>query len=452
MADQPPPPQACPARGCNYNTPINVPTWELVLGLMNAHNQAAHPVQAPQAGHGHPGGGDQGASGKLDKRPRPQATTDMSEHDFKFFENEWTLYKRATNLTGQTLIDELYSTMSDDLRKLAFDQGDVSAINTEAAMMERIKSLAVSVLHAAVHTVTLHEAEQSQGESVKTFAARVRGIAANCALEIQCTADGCTQMVNYTEATVYHVVLAGLLDRDLQARCTAQALLGHITDINTLVAYCTAEESSKISQAGTVASVRKSSYKKQKAGAGGQGTSRAENKGCYHCGAHHSGYSAATRAKECKAFKADCSNCGKTGHYARFCKGEKKSSGRIDEVKEQEQDSSSAGATGTNNLIEFSFFTIETANKYEVLGDNIPDRERWPDNTRHHGRQGDKGWRRSTVPGRGRRKPRPPQQPVRAPEWVGGQVSVIQQPPAQIPIAHMVYDYDKGWQQATIMT
>ena len=48
--------------------------------------------------------------------------------------------------------------MSDDLRKLAFDQGDVSRIDTEAAMMERIKSLAVSVLHAAVHTVTLHKA------------------------------------------------------------------------------------------------------------------------------------------------------------------------------------------------------------------------------------------------------------------------------------------------------
>ena len=48
-------------------------------------------------------------------------------------------------------------------------------------------------------------------------------------------------MVNYSEATVYHVVLAGLQDRELQSRCTAQALLGHITDIATLVAYCTVE-------------------------------------------------------------------------------------------------------------------------------------------------------------------------------------------------------------------
>ena len=37
--------------------------------------------------------------------------------------------------------------------------------------MERIKSLAVSVLHTAVHTVSLHEAEQAPEESVKMFAA-----------------------------------------------------------------------------------------------------------------------------------------------------------------------------------------------------------------------------------------------------------------------------------------
>ena len=84
MADPPPPPQACPARGCNYNTPINAPSWDIVIGLLNAHNQAAHPAPAPQGGPAQPGG-DRGATGKLDKRPRPQATIEMTEHDFKFF-------------------------------------------------------------------------------------------------------------------------------------------------------------------------------------------------------------------------------------------------------------------------------------------------------------------------------------------------------------------------------
>ena len=85
-------------------------------------------------------------------------------------------------------------------------------------MMERIRSLAVSVLHMAVHTVALHEAEQAPEESVKTFAARVRGIAASCVLEKACA---CGANVSFMEETVYHVVLAGLRDRELQTRCTS---------------------------------------------------------------------------------------------------------------------------------------------------------------------------------------------------------------------------------------
>ena len=81
------------------------------------------------------------APSKVDKRPRPEASQDMSEHEFRFFESEWNLYKRATGIQGQTLVDELWSCMSNDLKKLAFDQGDVEALNTEELMMKRIKNL-----------------------------------------------------------------------------------------------------------------------------------------------------------------------------------------------------------------------------------------------------------------------------------------------------------------------
>ena len=50
--------------------------------------------------------------------------TRMTEHDFRFFESEWEFYKRATKITGQTLVNELWSCMSSELKKLAFDQGD----------------------------------------------------------------------------------------------------------------------------------------------------------------------------------------------------------------------------------------------------------------------------------------------------------------------------------------
>ena len=61
--------------------------------------------------------------------------------------------------------------MTPDLKNIAFDQGAKINRDTEDKMMRRIKSLAVSVLHAAVHTVHLQEAEQLPEESTKTFAA-----------------------------------------------------------------------------------------------------------------------------------------------------------------------------------------------------------------------------------------------------------------------------------------
>ena len=95
-------------------------------------------------------------------------------------------------------------------------------------------------------------------ESVKAFAARARVIASNCELEKNCS---CGRAVNYTEETVYNVVLAGLRDRDLQERCTAQALLKNIKDISSLVSYCSAEEGGKQAVPGMVGGIR-SGYKK----------------------------------------------------------------------------------------------------------------------------------------------------------------------------------------------
>ena len=140
--------------------------------------------------------------------------------------------------------------MLPDLKQLAFDQGGKDSLVTEALMMTRIKSLAVSVLHPAIHRFLLHEAKQSPDESTKTFVARVRGIAANCDLQVSC--HSYQAIVSYTEDTVYHVVMAGLSDRELQQRCTTQALLNNVKNINKLIKFCNGHESSKLGQTSTL--------------------------------------------------------------------------------------------------------------------------------------------------------------------------------------------------------
>ena len=52
--------------------------------------------------------------------------------------------------------------------------------------------------------------------------------------------------VSYTEDTVYHVVMAGLNDRNLKQLCMAQALLNNVKNINHLVEFCDANESGKL--------------------------------------------------------------------------------------------------------------------------------------------------------------------------------------------------------------
>ena len=56
-----PPPLACSVEGCDWTTPPNVPTWELIATLMGQHTQAAH-----QAG---------GQGGKQEKLARPTLDT-----------------------------------------------------------------------------------------------------------------------------------------------------------------------------------------------------------------------------------------------------------------------------------------------------------------------------------------------------------------------------------------
>ena len=159
----------CFVHGCDY---VSNPNY-FGMQQMALHMPHSHPTEDRN-------------SKKQDKHPRPVAKLDMNEHKFRFFQDEWEDYKNSTGIRGNHLLSELWITMTSDLKKLAFDHGSKALLVTEDQMMAKIKSLAVSVLHPAIHTVCLHEAKQFPEKSTKAFAARVRGIAANCDLQEPC--------------------------------------------------------------------------------------------------------------------------------------------------------------------------------------------------------------------------------------------------------------------------
>ena len=101
---------------------------------------------------------------------------------------------------------------------------------------------AVTAFHPSLYAVNLHNTQQLQDESTRAFAGRVHNISKKCSLQKRCQ---CGIQVSFRKETVYHVVLAGLQDKELQQACTNEASLNNIRDIPTLVDFCTTKESNK---------------------------------------------------------------------------------------------------------------------------------------------------------------------------------------------------------------
>ena len=352
----------CSAPECGYSTPRGMETHTLALEALKLHIQTAHPP-LPAAGH------VERPASKVDKRQRPEARMEMSEHDWRFFESEWADYKSATRIGGSNLLNELWSCMTDDLRRLAFDQGGKESLTNETLMTGHMKQLAVTVLHAAVHTVTLPEARQMPEETTKAFAGRVRGIANDCALSKVCTSRTCNTTVSFLEETVYHMVLAGLQDREMQERCLSAAILGRINNIASLVEHCGAEESGRMTTP-TLGAVRSSYQKgKQNEMKTKPAPPSAASARCGFCdGPALSSASRPAREKECKAFNMTCRSCSKVGHQSSCCRSTPRPKMRNSAIETE------AKTEEDGTVQSFAFYGMSTNNRFQPL-EKLADKE-----------------------------------------------------------------------------
>jgi len=346
----PPAPINCYAPNCDYVTAAECTTIAQALQFMSLHVQAAHPAPVAAAPGPRP-------TTKVEHWTRPEISMDTSERDWRFFLAEWEDYKRATAVTGTAVLDELWSCMASDLKKLAFDQGGKVALLTEQLMLARIKSLAVTVLHSAVHTVHLHDSKQLAEESTKAFAARVRGTAASCELTKICPTADCNTNVSFMEETVYNVTLAVLRDREMQERCLAAAYMKTVTNIQELIQFCSAEESSKKSSSDTVGALRTSTYrqvKKEKAKQNQGNTAQTSKPRCTGCGGPEHPVS---RRKQCKAWGQTCSACGTDNHFAAACRG----GGRPPPVRNAAVEPSQQSSQLGGELASYAFCALNTS-------------------------------------------------------------------------------------------
>ena len=227
----PPPQMECSHEQCEFVTPANIPSYELVIKALELHTMSVHTSSQSHAQ----------VNSKIEKPRRPSLSVGLSESDWSFFVTKWKRYVRQTKVSGQQLVDELWSCMDTDLEKLAF--GDGSPHSDEDTLLQKIKTLAVTTLHPSLHAVTLHQMKQEANETTKAYSTRVRATAYNCCLEKVCTKSECSEKISFVEETCYHVVLAGLYDSEMRDRALTQAMLGSIKDLPSLLNFTTAEES-----------------------------------------------------------------------------------------------------------------------------------------------------------------------------------------------------------------
>ena len=86
------------------------------------------------------------------------------------------------------------------------------------------------------------EAKHERDEPVRTFVARLRGLANICLLSTQCTGGACTQTVSYMEPSNLLALVKGLYDGD-----TKGEVLSEVTQMNLedTVAFVEAREIGK---------------------------------------------------------------------------------------------------------------------------------------------------------------------------------------------------------------
>ena len=113
----PPQQQPCQVPGCQYSSPLNLPSYDLIYRDLTLHFQMVHSDLAgvgaatggADAGHGPgvPQGAAAAATAKPEKPRRPQLVEDCSDADFDWFLAQWGRYRRRLQLDGKQATDEL---------------------------------------------------------------------------------------------------------------------------------------------------------------------------------------------------------------------------------------------------------------------------------------------------------------------------------------------------------
>ena len=313
---------------------------------------------------------DDHSGGAKPKRPppkRPSIESNMSDTDWAIFEDAWNRYKQMAKLSEVDDINlELRAACSDEVNKLLFEYVGPDELNkanvTEDALKTHIKRVAVKGKAKEVHRMMFGKLNQSVGESITHFVAKLKSQAMMCSFTVECT---CKLKVTFLDEMIKQQLVAGLRNVDHQAKILSEAQTLNTLDaiINRLVGLETTEEASSSlgNTQTTQTAATKSKYKTQQKIPGKEKAAKPtmKDRPCRGCGKGSHGPGKSMNRKDCPLYDHRCSNCNILGHDVSVCERSKSSASHTSEehgaIEDRQNYSSEA------NSVSFSFAGIPKA-------------------------------------------------------------------------------------------
>lgn len=192
---------SCPLDGCDYET--------------EAEDAAGAAAQLTIHGISHTTG-PSASRAKLPSMARPVISRSSTAEEWQIFLMKWEDFKKGTEIPDSLIKSHLWQCCEISLANDLFKQvGDFNQVS-EGDLLKAIESLAVVKIATTMRTVSLLSAQQDQGQPFSAFLAEVKASARICSFYMDCSRQGCTQVNDYTDRIVKHVIISGLADDELR--------------------------------------------------------------------------------------------------------------------------------------------------------------------------------------------------------------------------------------------
>lgn len=148
---------------------------------------------------------------------RPEITSGGTTEGWSYFLTRWRAYSQAVQLAGRDISIQLLECCEAKLRR-DVTRNTIGPLPVEeipeADLLKAIRALAVKEENPKVARVALSRMVQDRGESIRSFAARLRGQAEVCRFVKKCS--HCDNESNQGEERVADQLCVGLADAEIQ--------------------------------------------------------------------------------------------------------------------------------------------------------------------------------------------------------------------------------------------